>query len=183
MPAVKRTIRYNDLNGQPKVVDYWFVLGKTDAIDLDFVHRKNPKQYLEEIATNQNTKDLKEVWKDMLFRAVGKRKLGEDGEYIVKNEEILLEFIGSGAYEQLFGELIMAEDGGASFFLSIMPQEVQVNAQEEAARVNRDYSNQELLDMSDEDFYAVAGTKKFAEMDKRFQLIAWERRENGRMSA
>lgn len=179
MAAVMRTIRFTDLNGQPKAVDYWFSLGKTDAIELDFVHRKNPKQYLESIAANQETRNLMEVWKDMLFRAVAIRK----GDHLVKNEDVLEEFKGSGAYEQLFNELAESKDGGAEFFLSIMPQEVQANAQEEAARVNRDYSNQELLEMSDEDFYAIAGTKKFAEMDKRFQLIAWERRENGRQSA
>lgn len=179
MPAVMRTIRFIDLNGQPKEVDYWFSLGKTDAIELDFVHRKNPKQYLESIAANQETRNLMEVWKDMLFRAVAIRR----NDYLVKNEEVLEEFRGSGAYEQLFNELAESEDGGASFFLSIMPQEVQANAEAEATRVNRDYSNQELLDMSDEDFYAVAGTKKFSEMDKRFQLIAWERRESGRKSA
>ncbi|AVD99474.1 hypothetical protein SEA_BING_52 [Streptomyces phage Bing] len=183
MAAVMRTIRYTTLDGQPKAVDYWFQLGKTDAIELDFVHRKNPKQYLESIAANQETRNLMEVWKDMLFRAVGKRKMGEDGEYIVKNPQILEEFVGSGAYEQLFNELAESQDGGAAFFLSIMPKEVQANADAEAARVNRDYSNDELLAMSDEDFYAVAGTKKFQEMDKRFQLIAWERRESGRQSA
>ena len=183
MPAVMRTIRYNDLNGHPKSVDYWFSLGKTDAIELDFVHRKNPKQYLESIAANQETRNLMDVWKDMLFRAVGKRAVGDDGDYLIKNPQILAEFVGSGAYEQLFNELAESKDGGAEFFLSIMPQEVQANAQDEAARVNRDYSNQELLDMSDEDFYAVAGTKKFSEMEKRFQLIAWERRESGRKTA
>ncbi|QPX71434.1 hypothetical protein SscP1EGY_36 [Streptomyces phage SscP1EGY] len=179
MPAVMRTIRFIDLNGNPKEVDYWFSLGKTDAIELDFVHRKNPKQYLDSIAKNQETRSLMEVWKDILFRAVAKR----EGDYLVKNEQILTEFRGSGAYEQLFNELAVSKDGGADFFLSIMPQEVQQNAAAEAARVNRDYSNQELLDMSDEDFYLVAGTDKFSEMEKRFQLIAWERRENGRKTA
>lgn len=179
MPAVMRTIRFNDLDGNPKAVDYWFVLGKTDAIELDFVHRKNPKQYLESIAANKETRSLMELWKDMLFRAVAIRK----NDYLVKNQDILEEFIGSGAYEQLFNELAESKDGGAEFFLSIMPQEVQQNADEEAARVNRNYTNQELLDMADEDFYAVAGTKKFSEMEKRYQLIAWERRESGRKSA
>lgn len=180
MAAVMRTIRYTSLDGQPKSVDYWFQLGKTDGIELEFVHRKNPKQYLESIAANQDTKNLMEVWKDMLFRAVGKRKQGEDGEYIVKNAQILDEFIGSGAYEQLFNELVESQDGGAAFFLSIMPPEVQANAREEAEKTNRDYSNQELLDMVDEQFYLVAGTNKFSEMDKRFQQIAWERRGNNR---
>lgn len=178
MPAVMRTIRYTDLNGQPKEVEYWFSLGKTDAIELDFVHRKNPKQYLESIAKNQESRNLMEVWKDMLFRAVGKRVVGDDGDYLVKNEQILNEFRGSGAYEQLFNELVESEDGGAEFFLSIMPEGVQANAEAEAERVNRNYSNQELLEMTDDAFYAVAGTKKFSEMDKRFQLIAWERRES-----
>jgi len=179
MAAVMRTIRYTDLNGESKSVDYWFSLGKTDAIELDFVHRKNPKQYLESIAANQETKNLMEVWKDMLFRAVAIRK----NDYLVKNQDVLEEFIGSGAYEQLFNELAESEDGGANFFLSIMPQEVQDNAAAEAEQVNQDYSNDELLAMKDEQFYLIAGTNKFSEMDKRFQLIAWERRENGRMTA
>jgi hypothetical protein len=183
MPAVKRTIRYQGLDGLPKEVDYWFSLGKTDGIELDFVHRKNPRQYLESIAANQETKNLMEVWKDMLFRAVGKRREGEDGEYIVKNSQILDEFIGSGAYEQIFNELAESEDGGASFFLSIMPPEVQANAAAEANQVNQDYSNEELLAMKDEQFYLVAGTNKFSEMDKRFQLIAWERKERYQKTA
>lgn len=183
MPAAKKSIRYIDLNGQTREVEYWFQLGKTDAIELDFVHRKNPKEYLESIAANQESRNLMDVWKDMLFRAVAKRVSGTDGDYLVKNDEILSEFRGSGAYEQLFNELAESEDGGASFFLSIMPKEVQANAEQEAARNSREYTNQELLEMTDEAFYTAAGTRNVMDMEKRFMQIAWQRKEQGRMSA
>lgn len=179
MPAVMRPITFADLDGNVKTVDYWFSLGKTDAIELDFVHRKNPKQYLADIAANQESRNLMEVWKDMLFRAVAKRK----GDYLDKSPEMLAEFQGSGAYEQLFNELAESEDGGAAFFLSIMPKEVQENADKEEARNTRNYSNQELLEMSDEDFFGVAGTRDLMKMDQRYMQIAWQRKNQGRLSA
>jgi hypothetical protein len=174
-----RTIRYTDLDGNPQAVDYWFSLGKTDAIKMDFVHRDDPKAYLESIAKNQESRNVMELWEELLFKSVALRT----ENHLVKNQEILDRFIGSGAYEQLFNELIESEDGGAAFFLSIMPQEVQENASKEIERNTKEYTNDELLALDDETFFAVAGTKNVMDMDRRFMQIAWQRKENGRKTA
>lgn len=174
MPAVKRMIRYTDLDGNQQEAEYWFSLGKTDAIKMDFVHRKNPKAYLESIAKNQETRNLMEVWEELLMKSVARR----ENNYLVKNQDILNEFIGSGAYEQLFGELAESKDGGAEFFLSIMPEEVQKNAAQEVQLTQREHTTEELLGMSEEDFYAVVGTRDVTKMDKRYFQIAWQRKNN-----
>lgn len=183
MAAKPRIIRFTDLDGNPREVEYYFSLGKTDAIELDFVHRDDPKAYLKSIAENRESRNIMEVWKDMLFRAVAVRESDGDRSWLVKNDQILTEFRGSGAYEQLFSELAESEDAGASFFLSIMPENIQEKAAEEEQRNAQSYTNQQLLEMTDEAFYAAAGTRNVIDMDKRFMEIAWQRKEQSRRTA
>uniref|UniRef100_A0AAU7GYG9 Tail assembly chaperone n=1 Tax=Streptomyces phage Scarif TaxID=3158858 RepID=A0AAU7GYG9_9CAUD len=174
MPAVKKTISYIDLDGVPQSVDWWFSLGKTDGIEMDLAHMDNPGEYLDEIMRNQNTRNLLDVWKELLFHAVAKR----EGNYLVKNEQVLAEFVGSGAYEAFYEEIAQSEDAGAAFFMSIMPEDVRAKAQNEHQQGKREYTNQELLEMTDEAFYAAAGTDRVQDMDKRFLQLAMQRKLN-----
>lgn len=166
---VKKVIRFNDLDGNPVEKVYYFSLGQTDVIEMDMIHdQEDVPAYLKSIVENKDSRELLRVWKELLFRAVAERV----GNRLDKSQEVIDEFKGSGAYEQFFSELVSSEDAGASFFVSIMPADAQEKA---AAEQNREYTEEELLSMSDEQFDKIAGTDT-KKMSKEHFHIAFQRR-------
>jgi len=174
--AVRKDISFVDLEGRERTETYYFHLGKTDWFELDVAHRENPSAYLMSLMQEGNSRELWKLWKQMLFAAVARR----DGDILVKNARIQEEFAGSGAFEALFEELINSEDAGGNFFLSMMPEDVRKQAE---AQKNRQYTDQELLEMSDDEFYLAAGTRDPKEMDKHFLVIAMKRAERKKSPA
>lgn len=176
MAAVRKLISFTDLDGKPVSEEWWFQLGKTDALELDIVHEDNPEEYLKKILDDKDSRKLLKVWKELLFAAVGVRVDSQ----LVKNDEVLARFKQGGAYEQFFSELIESEDAGASFFAAILPDDVRDQAAKQAA--NPTYTDQQLLDMDDEAFYAAAGTSDLKKMDKRFTTLAMRRLSASRLA-
>lgn len=169
--AVKRTISHEDLDGNPISEDWYFTLGKTDVLEMDIVHEHDDvPAYLASILKDakNHSREILELWKEMLFRSVGQRK----GNLLVKDEATLQKFRYSGAYEQFLGELLDEEDAGASFFMSIMPKEVQNQITQEQTKV---WTKDEMLAMSDEEFDRHFGTD-LRDMTKEQQLVAFQRR-------
>lgn len=165
---VKKVIRFNDIDGNPVEQEYYFTLGKSDVVDMDFAHSGDPKAYLQEIIDKKDSRQFLKLWRELLFRSVGKR----DGNLLVKNETVLQEFKYSGAYEELFSELLQNDDGGTEFFMSIMPADVQEKIAEESAR---EYTKDQLLSMSQADFDRIVGTDE-ATMSREHLLIAFQRK-------
>lgn len=169
MPAVKKDITYVDLDGNQVTKEYYFQFGRTDAIEMDFAHMEDVPKYLKHITEGNDTRELLKFWKDLLFHSVAIRK----GDILVKDPEVARQFVGSGAYEEFFVEMIQeSEDGGMSFFLSIMPKDVQ---ERNAAEQAKTYTDDEKLAMSDEEFARVCGSKP-SEMSKHDLELAYQRR-------
>lgn len=171
--AVRQEIKFVNVDGE-EVTEVWhFSLGQTDVMNMDLAHHEDVEGYLSEILRNKDTKRLLEVWQELLFRAVAKR----EGSLLLKDDEhgqpgILRAFRYGGAFEQFFSEIVQAPDAGASFFLSIMPANVQEEVAKKSARV---YTDDELLAMTDDEFAKVAG-KDIQDMTKEHMLLAFKRK-------
>lgn len=167
---VKRVISHNDLDGNPVSEAWYFSLGKTDALEMDLAHHENVEQYLTDLIKDakKNSREILKVWKELLFSSVGQR----EGNLLVKDESIVRKFRYSGAYEQLLGELMDEDDAGASFFVSIMPQDIQERI---ADKKDKQYTKDEMLSMTDAEFDSNIGTD-LRVMTKEQQLVAFQRR-------
>ena len=178
MGAAFQEISFTNPDGERVTETWWFELDETDAIEMDIIHeliqQGDPETYLRGIVERKDSRALLNLWREMLVASVCKR----EGKLLVKGPEIVKEFRFGGAYRQFFSELITSEDAGASFFVKIMPQRLHQQGEPEKAP---DYSNTELLAMSDEDFYKAAGTSDLREMDKRFTTLAMNRLSNKKL--
>lgn len=172
-----RTITFKDqFTGEPREETYWFELSMSDATDLEILERDDVQEYLTSIIEGQNGAKMLKVMKMLAWAAVGRR----EGNRFVK-DGVAKEFRENGTWNALFSELMQEKDAGLeSFYLKILPTEIKRQAEEQAAKK---YTDEELLAMSDEDFYRAAGTKKFDEMNKRFSLIAYKRKIDERKIA
>ncbi|QEQ93912.1 hypothetical protein SEA_KARDASHIAN_47 [Streptomyces phage Kardashian] len=172
MGAARKEITFTTPDGVQKTEEWWFELDETDAIEMDVIHdliqQGNPEEYLKGIVDRKDSRALLNLWRDMLIASVCQR----EGDLLVKSPEITKQFRFGGAYRQFFSELITSDDAGASFFVQIMPQRLH---QQEAGQT-REPTNEELLAMSDEDFYKAAGSTDVRDMDKRFMTLAMQRK-------
>lgn len=169
--AVKRTITHNDLDGNPISEDWYFSMGKTDVLEMDLVHDYDDvPAYLASILKDpkNHSREILKLWKEMLFHAVGQR----EGNLLVKDESVLRKFQYSGAYEQLLGELMDEDDAGASFFMAIMPSDVQKKIHAEETKT---YTKNEMLSMTDEEFTKAFGVDQTT-WDREVLLVAMQRK-------
>lgn len=176
--AVKRNITHNDPDGIPVTRDWYFALGKTDMLEMDVVHDyEDVPAYLASILKDpkNHSREILKLWKEMLFHSVGLR----EGNLLVKDESVTRDFRFSGAYEQFLSELMDEEDAGASFFVSIMPSDVQAKVREETTHV---WTTEEMLAMTDDEFDKHIGTD-LRDMTKDQQLVAFQRRNAGKSDA
>ncbi|WPJ30659.1 hypothetical protein [Streptomyces phage Psst1] len=167
---VKKIIRHTTPDGVLVDSEYWFSLGKTDMAEMELAHMENPGEYLQDLIDNKDSRGMMDLWQEMLFRSVGIR----DGDLIDKGEKVIRQFKGSGAYEEFFSELIAEPDAGFSFFISIMPADIQKKITEQTPE-EREYTDQELLDMDESEFRKIAGPNE-ANWDRRFLMLGMRRK-------
>ncbi|QAY17168.1 hypothetical protein SEA_MADAMATO_50 [Streptomyces phage Madamato] len=167
---VKKIIRHTTPDGVLVDSEYWFSLGKTDMAEMDLAHMDNPGEYLQALMDNQDSRAMMELWQEMLFRSVGIR----DGDLIDKGSSVIRQFKGSGAYEEFFAELIEQPDAGFSFFISIMPADIQKKIAEQEPE-KREYSDEELLAMDESAFRKIAGPDEKT-WDRRFLMLGMRRK-------
>lgn len=177
MGMVKKDITFVDVDNETVTETWYFSLDEEDAAGMDIIHEAiktgDADGHLRKIFNGEDTRALLDLWRELLMVAVAKR----EGKLLLKDEAIKREFRFGGAYKKLFSEIVSSEDAGASFFMDIMPKHVVQQAQEQAAK---DYSNEELLAMTDEDFYKAAGSSDLRDMDQRFMTLAMQRLNNKR---
>lgn len=174
---IAKTIRYEDYDGNPAEATYWFNLDGSEMVELDFTHHDDPGAYLKSVAQDKNYTELIRIWKGLLFKAVGVR----EGRRLVKTQEILDEFVQTGAYNALFMEVIQNEHAGFDFFKQLLASDLQKRVTEDDQK--KDYTDEELLDMSDEEFAKAAGSANPKNWDTRFLQLGMSRKTNSRAVA
>lgn len=166
--AVKRTISFNDVDDEPVVEDWYFLLDEESAANMKLAHREDLAKYLADIQKNHDHEQLLYVMREMLFASVCRR----EGKLLVNDEPVKRQFRYGGAFKQLFADLLEENDGGMGFFISIMPASVQAKVVEEAGKT---YTKDDLIGMTDEEFFAAVGTDDTKYTQEQL-LIAYQRR-------
>lgn len=166
--AEKKTIVVEDLDGKKTAQDWYFQLDEADVVDFEWVHLDNPAEYLQGLFNNKDSQALLNLWREMLYKSVGKR----EGTLLAKRPEYLEEFKHNGWFAQLFSDIIRSDDAGAEFFQKIMPRMVQEKIKNAPPS---EYTKDQLLAMTDEEFEKVAGTD-IKNMNETMFQIAFQRR-------
>lgn len=182
---IKKTIQFKDLDGNPLVQDFWFNLRADELTELEFSMKGGLSTYFESVIENQDAGAMIAAFKDIVRRSVGKRS--SDNVSFDKSPEISNKFINSDAYTVLFKEMLGADapdDAFTNFLRGMVPADVAEQIPDDVKlpgtptngpKTVDQYSRQELLDMSDEEFDAVAGTNTRA-MSKDTLTVAMQRR-------
>ena len=126
---LKKTITYEDFNGETVSEDFFFHLSKAELVEMEMSHDGGLADSLQKIIADQDGKSIIAEFKNIILGAYGKRS--EDGKRFVKNATTREEFESSEAYSALFMELVTNADAAVEFINGIVPG----NLGEETAKV------------------------------------------------
>jgi hypothetical protein len=116
---LKKTITYEDFNGETVSEDFFFHLSKAELVELEMSHLGGLSESLQKIIDAEDNKQIIAEFKNIILTAYGKRS--SDGRRFTKNQELRDEFISTEAYSALFMELVTDTDAAIEFINGIIP--------------------------------------------------------------
>lgn len=126
---LKKTLTYEDFNGETVSEDYFFHLSKAELVELELSHKGGLSEALQRIIEAEDGKGIITEFKNIILNSYGQRS--DDGKRFIKNQQLREEFESTEAYSTLFMELVTDTDAAIEFINGVIPQGMA----EEAARV------------------------------------------------
>jgi hypothetical protein len=126
---LKKTIKYEDFDGNQVTEDFYFNLSKPDLIEFEAEHQGGINGFFETIIRTRDNNALVQLFKSFILRAYGEKS--PDGKRFVKEEgRLAKQFAETPAYEALFMELTESEENLAAFFIGVLPKDLQAKTAE-----------------------------------------------------
>lgn len=119
---LKRTITYEDYDGNTRTEDFYFNLSKAELIEIETSVPGGVAAKLQKITDDKNGSEIIKIFKELILKAYGIKS--EDGKRFIKSEEISKSFEETEAYSELFYELAVDSDKAAAFVNGIMPKQL-----------------------------------------------------------
>lgn len=129
---LKRTIAYEDYNGNQASEDFYFNLSKSELVELEVSYEHGFGQTLQNIIEAKDQKRLIEEFKKLILLSYGVKS--EDGKRFVKTDQLREEFVQTAAYNALFMELATDDTAAANFIQGVIPSDM---AQQVAAETQQ----------------------------------------------
>lgn len=128
---LKKTIQFEDLDGNPVTKDFYFHLSIDDLTDWEASKPGGVEKYLSEILEAGNRPEILAMFKELIGRSVGERS--EDNTSFIKNDQIRQRFMGSDAYSVMLLEMFADGDAAIEFFNGVMPKKLKAQIDAMAA--------------------------------------------------
>jgi hypothetical protein len=122
---LKKTITYEDFNGDMVTEDHHFHLSKADLVELEMSRPGGLSAYLQNIVNSEDGVMIMKEFKELLLKSYGIRT--PDGKRFLKNDEIRDGFASSEAYSAVFMELIMDAEAASAFVNGIVPSSLNAD--------------------------------------------------------
>lgn len=119
---LRKTITYKNFDDETVTEEFHFNLTKAELAEMELGHKGGMQKYLEDIIASEDGAKIIASFKAILTASVGKKS--EDGKRFVKNQDIIDEFLESGAYSEFFMELVTNAEAGAKFIKAIVPSDL-----------------------------------------------------------
>jgi len=171
---ISEPITYTNLDGVPVTETYHFGLNRAELAEMKLRHEGPGKgtleEYLDRIVKENDNNKILDNFKAILLASVGVRV----DDYVKKTDEIRDRFIGSGAYEATFMRMLEDAEYAAHIINGIVPADMAAEAAKKSEKPQ--YTDAELLAMTDEAFIQAAGSKNPMKWGPRFLTLAARRK-------
>lgn len=120
---LKKTITFEDYDGNTRTEDHYFNLNKAEVIKwLTTSGEYTLDKVLERLSTERNGKKIMEIFEDLIHLSYGRKSL--DGRKFEKTEEIWNDFCQTEAYSILFTEIVTDAKKASDFVNKIIPKDL-----------------------------------------------------------
>lgn len=116
---LKKTITYEDYDGNKRTEDFYFNLSKAEVLEMEMGISGGMTQMLNRIIAEQDSEKIIKTFKEIILKAYGEKS--PDGKRFIKSEELSTAFSQTEAFSQLFMELATDADAAAKFVNGIIP--------------------------------------------------------------
>ena len=117
---LKKTITYTDYEGVERTEDFYFNLTKAECVEMQWSAEGGMAKRLQKIVATQDTKQIVEIFKDIILRSYGEKS--DDGRRFIKSKELSDAFSQTEAYSELYMELSRDDKAAAAFINGITPK-------------------------------------------------------------
>jgi hypothetical protein len=122
---LKRTIKYEDFDGNIISEDFTFHISKSELLEMDIEHKEGLGAILDEIIKTDDKKGLVVQFKKIILAAYCQRY----GNRFVKSPELTEAFSQTPAFDALFMELVTDDEAASVFVQGIIPRDLNAAAQ------------------------------------------------------
>ena len=122
---LKKTITYEDFNGNMRTEDFYFNLTKAELMEMEMGVKGGLAEMIQRIVAEQEAPAIMKIFKDLILKSYGRKDL--DGKSFRKDQKIVDDFAQSNAYSELFMELATNADAAAAFVNGIMPKDIDTS--------------------------------------------------------
>lgn len=116
---LKKTITYEDYDGNQRTEDFYFNLNKAELLEMEMSLDGGLAKMIEKIVATKDGKRMIEIFKDLILKAYGEKS--PDGKRFIKNQDLRDAFSQTEAYNKLFMEVAFDDVMAAAFVNGIMP--------------------------------------------------------------
>lgn len=118
-----KEIAFTDWDGNPRKETWCFNLSDAELTEWELSKSGGLTNVIKSITETQDVPKLAELYKEVILKTVGKKDA--DGRRFRKSPEITQEFLETGAYDELYMELITKEGAGASFINALISDKLR----------------------------------------------------------
>lgn len=116
---LKKTMTYEDFDGNKRTEDFYFNLTKAECMEINFGVHGGITDMLKKMISERDTSRMIELIKEIILKAYGVKST--DGKRFIKNAQIREEFSQTNAYSDLFMELAFDDKACVAFIEGIIP--------------------------------------------------------------
>lgn len=140
---IKKTITFEDYNGNSVTEDYFFNLSKAELVELELSEKGGLAAFLKKIVETDDGNMIVEMFKKIILLAYGEKS--EDGRRFVKTPELRDSFAQTEAYSELFVELATNADAAAAFINGVVPSGLSETPSDQPSKALTEMTKEELL--------------------------------------
>lgn len=149
---IEHEISYKNFDGNDVKTTFHFGLSKRELIELELDDGTNAsmRDRLEKLTREKNNKEIFKSFQEIISMAVGRR----EGDRFKKHPEITADLVETNAFDEVVMDMMKNSGWAAKFITQMLPDDL---AEEVAKMEEKNFSDEEILTMSDKRFFKTFG--------------------------
>ena len=146
---LKKTITYEDYNGETRTEDFYFSLNKAELLKMNLSIPGGLEAHIKRMVHTRDIPNLIKLVDDLILKSYGIK--APDGRGFHKSEELSRDFMETEAYVELITELFSGgEEKVSQFIEGILPNSLVAQVKLNQAKAEREKENLTVVDRTAE---------------------------------